>query len=95
METWSLHQKKFYDCNGGRWYFLFHHLYLTDREPEEQPYALYFRNEERTVFGVLRFEHSRDNPYISFATVARKIMEDTEFRSSLVDEGSEKVWKGR
>ncbi|HEY4415878.1 MAG TPA: hypothetical protein VGO57_09315 [Verrucomicrobiae bacterium] len=74
---------------------MFHHRYLLDREPDEQPYALYFRNEEHSVFGVLRFEQSKDNPYGSFATVTRKIMEDNEFRTSLLDEGSKKVWKGK
>ncbi len=74
---------------------MFHHRYLDDRAPDEQPYALYFRNDERTVFGVLRFERSKDNPYSSFATVTRKIIEDAEFRVSLMDEGSKKVWKGR
>jgi len=72
-----------------------HHRFLDDRLPSEQPYALYFRDDERTVFGVLRFERSKDNPYSSFATVTRKIMDDAEFRESLIDEGSKKVWKGR
>jgi hypothetical protein len=74
---------------------MFHHRYLLDRAPGEQPYALHFRNDERTVFGVLRFERSKDNPYSSLATVARKIMDDAEFQASLIDEGSKKVWKGR
>ena len=95
METWSSHTKKFHDRNGSRWYFMFHHQYIEDRAPDEQPYALYFRNDERTVFGVLRFERSKDNPYPSFAAVARKIMDDDAFRESLIGEGSKKVWKGR
>ncbi len=95
METWSLQTKKFHDRQGGRWYFMFHHRYLLDREPDEQPYALHFRNDERTVFGVLRFEHSKDNPYSGLAAIARKIMDDAAFQASLIDEGSQKVWKGR
>ena len=95
METWSLQTKKFHDRQGGRWYFMFHHRYLLDRAPDEQPYALHFRNDERTVFGVLRFDRSEANPHGSFATVARKIMDDTEFQLSLIDEGSQKVWKDR
>ena len=74
---------------------MFHHRYLADRSPDEQPYALHFRNDERTVFGVLRFDRSKDNPYPSLATVARKIMDDDDFRLSLIDEGSKRVWKGR
>jgi hypothetical protein len=95
METWSLQTKKFYDRNGERWYFMFQHRYFFDRPPGEQPYALYFRNDECTVFGVLRFEHSQDNPCSNLEIVARKIMDDAEFQSSLIDEGSKKVWKDR
>ena len=95
MDTWSLQTKKFHDHEGGRWYFMFHHRYFYDRAPEDQPYALHFRNEDRTVFGVLRFEHAKDNPYPDFATAAREVMDNAEFRASLLDEGSKKVWKDR
>jgi len=95
MEIWSLQTKKFYDKKGARWYFMFHHCYLFERASGEQPYALHFRNDERTIFGVLRFERSKDNPYSSLATVARKIMNNAEFQASLIDEGSKKAWKGR
>ena len=95
MDTWSLQTKKFHDKKDGRWYFMFHHRYLDDRAPDDQPFALYFRDDERTVFGVLRYEHSKDSPYRSLDTVARKIMDDAEFRSTLLDECSKKVWKGR
>jgi hypothetical protein len=95
METWSLQTKKFHDKKGGRWYFMFHSRHLDDRAPEEQPYTLHFRNDERTVFGVLRFERSKDNPYSNLDTVTRKIMDNAEFRTSLIDEGCKKVWKGR
>jgi hypothetical protein len=74
---------------------MFQHRYLEERAPDEQPYALHFRNDERTIFGVLRFERSKDNPHGSFADVARKIMDDAEFRASLLDAGSPKVWKGK
>lgn len=74
---------------------MFHDRWLADRGPGEQPYALYFRNDERSVFGVLRFEHSKDNPYISLAVITRKIMDDPEFRSPLLDEDSSRVWRGR
>jgi hypothetical protein len=95
METWSCQPKKFRDKRGGRWHFMFHDRYLDDRAPDEQPYALYFRNDGSTVFGVLRFDRAKDNPYQSLATVTRKIMDDTEFRATLLDEASKKVWRGR
>ncbi len=74
---------------------MFHDRSLFDRAPEEQPYALYFRDDERTVFGVLRFERAKDNPYRSLATVTRKIMDDGKFRAMLLDDDSKRVWKGR
>lgn len=95
MDTWSYQTKNFQDKKGGRWHFMFHHRYLDDRAAEEQPYALYFRNDENTVFGVLQFEHSKDNPYSSLTTVTRKIMDDAEFRATLLDEDTKKVWRGR
>ncbi|MDR3457074.1 MAG: hypothetical protein P4N60_06480 [Verrucomicrobiae bacterium] len=95
METWSPHTKKFHDLEGGRWYFMFHHRYLDARAPDEQPYALHFRNDDRTIFGVLRFERANENPHGDFTAVTRKILDDPEFRASLIDEASRKVWKNR
>jgi hypothetical protein len=95
METWSYQPKKFHDKKGGRWHFMFHSRHFPDLAPDEQPYALYFRDDERTVFGVLRFERAKDNPYRSLDTVTRKIMDDAEFRATLLDEDSKKMWKGR
>lgn len=95
MEIWSYQPEKFFDRKGGRWHFMFHHRFLEDRAPEEQPYILFFRDEERTVFGVLRFERVKDNPYHGLATVTRKIMEDADFRATLLDEDSKSVWRGR
>ncbi len=74
---------------------MFHHRFLADRAPDEQPYALFFRDDERTVFGVLRFERAKDNPYQSLDTVTRKIMDDGEFRATLLDDDSKRVWRGR
>ena len=95
MDSWSPHTKKLHDPAGGRWYFMFHHRYLADRAPDEQPYALHFRNDEHTIFGVLRFERTYENPYGDFAAVTRKILDDPEFRTSLIDQGSQKVWNDR
>jgi len=95
VEIWSYQPKKFHDKKGGRWHFMFHHRWFDDRAPGEQPYALYFRDDERTIFGVLRYERAKDNPYRSLATVTRKIMDDSKFRATLLDEASKKVWRGR
>jgi hypothetical protein len=54
---------------------------------------LYFRDDERTVFGVLRFGPA--SPFPGLATVARKIMYDAEYPAGLLDDESKKVWRGR
>ena len=95
METWSYLSKKFYDRRGGRWHFMFPHRFLSGIKPDEQPYALFFRDDERTVFGVLRFERIKDNPYASLDAVTRKIMNDTEFRVTLLDDDAKKNWATR
>ena len=95
MEAWSPHVKKLHDPAGNRWYFLFHHQFLADRAPDEQPYALHFRNDDRTVFGVLRFERANENPHGEFTAVTRKILDDPAFRASLIDSTSHKVWSNR
>ena len=95
MDIWSYDPKKSRDKKGGRWHFMFHHRFREGFAPGEQPYVLYFRDDERTVFGVLRFERAKDNPYRSFAAVTRKIMNDSDFRETLLDEDTKRVWKGR
>ncbi len=74
---------------------MFHYRPVPVREFDEQPYELYFRNDGRTTFGVLRFERIKDNPYSSLATVTRKIMDDTDFRATWLDKSTARVWKGR
>jgi hypothetical protein len=93
--AWSYQTKKFHDRKGRRWHFMFHHRSVAGRAADEHPYELYFRDDQRTVFGVLRFERMKDNPYSSLATATRKIMDDAEFRATLLDEGTAKVWRGR
>jgi hypothetical protein len=95
MGLWSYQTKKYHDRKGRRWHFMFHHDSIPSRGSDEQPYALYFRDDARTAFGVLRFERSKDNPYRSLATVTRKIMDDGEFRATLLDDDTKKVWRGR
>jgi hypothetical protein len=95
MEMWSYQNKRFYDRKGRRWHFMFHHVWLRGTAVQDQPYALYFRNDERTAFGVLRFEHVKDCPYRNFDTVIRKIMDNDEFRATLLDEESKSVWRRR
>lgn len=59
---------------------------------EERPFEIYFRDDERTVFGVLRFERRKDNPYRDYEMMVNKIMNDADFRNSLVDPETESIW---
>ena len=92
---WSYQTKKYHDRKGRRWHFMFHHPSVPGQAADEQPCELYFRDDDRKAFGVLRFERIKDNPYSSLATVTRKIMDDTEFRTTLLDESTAGVWRGR
>jgi hypothetical protein len=93
MGIWSYDSKKFRDKKGRRWHFMQYYTFPKNVDYDERPYALYFRDDERTTFGVLRFERAKDNPYRGYAAVTRKIMNDSEFRATLLEEDSRKVWK--
>ena len=43
---------------------------------EERPFELYFRDDDRTQFGLLRFDRRKDNPYRNYDTMVTKIMND-------------------
>ena len=94
MECLSYDPKRHQDRAGRRWHFM-RHRFFDDREPDERPFALFFRDDERTEFGVLRFERAKDNPYRSYEVMIRKIMNDEEFRASLLDKSTKRVWRGR
>ena len=93
-EFWSYEKKKRVDTRGKRWHFMSHTVLLEGRAYDDQPYELYFCDDGRTVFGRLRFERRRDNPYRDYALVARKIMEDEQFRGGLLDPTTSRVWRG-
>ncbi len=59
----------------------------------EQPFEVYFRNHEKTVFGVLSFERYTDIPYRKVEMIENKIMNNDEFRKSLIDPETESIWK--
>ena len=62
-------------------------------EGQDEPREIYFRNDIRTEFGVIRFERLQDNPYRDYVTLVNKIMNNDEFRSSLLRPETEIVWK--
>ncbi len=61
---WSYDKTKRFDNKGSRWHFVNHYIFMKDADDE--PRELYFRNEERTEFGFIRFERRKDFPYRNF-----------------------------
>jgi len=59
---------------------------------EDAGFELYFRDEERTTFGVLRFEKRKDNPFRDYKTMINKIMNDKTFRNSLINPNTKSIW---
>jgi len=88
-EHWSYHKNKCFDKKGVRWHFV--QRYLFGQDPE--PFELYFRNDDRSEFGLLRFENRKDFPYRNDEVAIYKIMNNAPFRKSLLDADTEAVWK--
>lgn len=97
-EAWDYDRKRWVDDKGNRWHFAQHHTWESDIEnwyedrTGDRPYTLYFRDDAKTIFGVVRFQRGRDNPY-HYDKLKHKIMNDPEFRDQFVAPGTKKVWK--
>ncbi len=92
-EMWSYDKQKRFDANGRRWHFVRRDFFGDVGDYENQPFELYFRNEMRTEFGVLRFERRKDNPYRNYIVMIDRIMNKADFRRTLLDPDTESVWK--
>jgi hypothetical protein len=91
-ELWSYEKLKRLDANGKRWHFMSHDVWLPDIPYEEQPFELYFRNDAKTVYGLLKFERRKDNPYRDYDLIVRNIMDDKRFREGLLNPDTKVVW---
>jgi hypothetical protein len=89
---WTYDKVKRFDKNGDRWHFVRRSFYDTDTAYEERPVQLYFRSDDRSTFGVLRFEHAKNIPYRSYLAMINKIMNDVHFRESLIVPETKSVW---
>lgn len=92
-ETWFYERKHRYDKRGTRWHFVRRDIDDPAVPFDERPFEIYFRNDDRTEFGLLRFERRKDNPYRNYETMVAKIMNDVEFRNSLLDATTKTVWR--
>lgn len=90
-DTWSYHRTKTYDKTGRRWHFVTHNFFPAKGEDEPREY--YFRDDDATEYGVLKFEKMQDNPYRDFAAIKQKIMNNIPFRRALVDDETRGIWR--
>ena len=88
---WYEEQRRF-DNKGNRWHFVHHYQFEAGLPFDEQPSELYFRDDARTVFGMLRFERRKDNPYRNYETMVNKIMNNKKFRNTLLAPETKEVW---
>lgn len=93
QENWSYEKEKRFDKTGRRWHFLRHYFYDEDTPREDEPYELYFRDDEQTEFGLLRFEKNKHNPYRDHVSIVKKIMNNVPFRKTLLKPETAAVWK--
>jgi hypothetical protein len=91
-EMWSYDKTKRLDKKGKRWRFVQRIIWDKQVSYDEQPFELYFRDDARTEFGLLRFENRKDNPYRDYDLMINKIMNDAEFRKTLLIPETEGVW---
>jgi hypothetical protein len=91
-EMWSYDKTMRLDRKGRRWHFVRRYIWGEKGSSENQPFELYFRNDERTEFGLLRFERQEDNPYRDYDIMINKIMNNVEFRKTLLNSETEGVW---
>src|SRR5262245_27609572 len=92
IETWSYERKHRRDQSGERWHFARRSTHDPSIPYEDRPYELYFRNDDRTEFGLLRFARLKDNPYRDYEMVVMKIMNDRDFRRTLLAPETASVW---
>src|SRR5687767_2914874 len=93
LETWSYEREKRFDKAGRRWHFVRRNFYDEDTPYEDTPYELYFRDDEKTEFGLLRFERNKDNPYRDHESIVKKIISNGPFRNTLLNPETADVWK--
>lgn len=90
---WHYDKQKRLDKKGNRWHFVHHDWDGLKIPYNEQPDEYYFRDDARTVFGVLRFGRRKDNSFRSYEVMINKIMNDEAFRKTLIAPETKGVWK--
>ncbi len=89
-DEWTYHRTKKYDKHRVRWHFVTRYFEI---EAGNEPRELYFRNDDETEFGMIRFELIKNFPYRDWEFLMNKILNNLPFRRSLLDEETRGVWK--
>jgi hypothetical protein len=91
-EHWSYDKAKRMSKNKTRYHFVMCNYLDENISYDDTPYELYFRNDKNTEYGLLRFEKKKDNPYKNYEVVINKIMNNDDFRKSLIDNETASIW---
>jgi hypothetical protein len=91
-EMWTYDKHKRFDNTGRRWHFVRHDFYGTKIPYEDRPVEVYFRDDDRVTFGVLRFPRQKDIPFRNYEVMIKKVMNDNEFRTTLIDLETKRIW---
>ncbi len=90
-DHWFYDNTMYIDEKGEQWYFV-RRSFLSETVPyEERPIEIYFRNSSRTYYGLIHFEHSKDNP-CKHVKLVEKVMRNKEFRQAHEKPESETIW---
>jgi hypothetical protein len=89
-EHWN-YSGKHKDSKGVYWHFAICSYWLDGLDYSDSPIEFYFRDDERTYFGFIRFERKKDNPY-KFEKLIQKVMINKEFRQTCEAPETESIW---
>jgi len=90
-DHWSYDKNKYLDASGMRWHFV-RRSFLDDAVAyEERPVEVYFRNDDRTFFGLIRFNHSKDIPY-RHENLVEKVITNADYRQKHEAPDTATVW---
>jgi len=92
-QHWNYHNKLYKDELGQQWHFVTCDYRDKDsiENYSEAPIEIYFRNDARTYYGSIRFEHRKDNPY-HFDKLTQKVMTNKTFQTICEAPESKSVW---
>ena len=86
-EMWSYDKVQRIGDDGRRWHFVTRYTFEG-----EEPRESYFRDNDRSEYGMIRFDRVKDFPYRDYETFVRKVMNNSEFRSKYLDANTADIW---